>query len=280
MRRSLYSGARLLQLCVSAGSVGRRQLPSGDRSGARWAARRGGRRMRMHRTEDGQKAFAMFQKLKDEAAQRLHERLQEKTGAGPGCSDAKLNLRTHVGTLLAGTGVQFLHVHFSCAYFSSSCSYKRCPGSTLRVRSSATPESRLRPSRSSNPLNNCKSRSARNPLYSSPHPNHPISPSASTSPAPTSKSTASAHQSPTLPHGCYPINLRPRSETRSSRSSSTQSRASASRFSGSPWVPATFRLPTTATTTCLLGNPILNSSTSPSIVIANTLFPYFAKHSL
>src|SRR5467141_1635072 len=33
---------------------------------------------RLHRTEDAQKAFAMFQKLKDESAQRLHERLQKK----------------------------------------------------------------------------------------------------------------------------------------------------------------------------------------------------------
>ena len=33
---------------------------------------------RLHRTEDAQKAFAMFQKLKDDSAQRLHERLQKK----------------------------------------------------------------------------------------------------------------------------------------------------------------------------------------------------------
>jgi tetratricopeptide (TPR) repeat protein len=33
---------------------------------------------RLHRTEDAQKALAMFQKLKDESAQRLHERLQKK----------------------------------------------------------------------------------------------------------------------------------------------------------------------------------------------------------
>jgi len=33
---------------------------------------------RLHRTGDAQKAFAMFQKLKDESAQRLHERLQKK----------------------------------------------------------------------------------------------------------------------------------------------------------------------------------------------------------
>jgi tetratricopeptide (TPR) repeat protein len=32
---------------------------------------------RLHRTEDAQKAFTIFQKLKDESAQRLHERLQK-----------------------------------------------------------------------------------------------------------------------------------------------------------------------------------------------------------
>ena len=36
---------------------------------------------RLHRTEDAQKAFAMFQKLKDEAERRLHERLQKKQNA-------------------------------------------------------------------------------------------------------------------------------------------------------------------------------------------------------
>ena len=36
---------------------------------------------RLHRTEDAQKAFAMFQKLKDDATQRLHERLQKRQDA-------------------------------------------------------------------------------------------------------------------------------------------------------------------------------------------------------
>jgi len=82
--------------------------------------------------------------------------------------------------------------------------------------------------RSTNLLNNFKSRSARSPLYSSRHPSHPISPSSSTSLAPISKSTASALLSPTLPPGCSHKNLRQNSERPSSSDSSTPSRASAS----------------------------------------------------